>query len=124
MRHDNESEYTSKKGTTNKNSVPRRARRKMSSSVKKGNSLKKWIVCKHGKFKRFLLQYNHQNNNNNTIITNKQLNQQIKLRRQQQHRQQLILHGHKVVHEELKGYMHPYSIFLNPIIVSQISRKQ
>ena len=37
----------------------------------------------------------------------------MKLRRQQQQRtQQLILHGNKIAHDDLKEYGHPYYLFL------------
>ena len=85
--------------------------KKISSPTKKGNSLDKWIVRKHGKV---LLSSNNQTNNNKNIIINQQLDQRIKLRRQQQQRkQQLKLHGNKIVHGNLKEYGHSYSISSN-----------
>ena len=83
----------------------------MSSSVNKDSSLDKWIVRKHGKIKKLIPHSTKTFNNIKHSFTKQQLDQQIKLRRQQQQRtQQLILHGNKIVHDNLKEYSHPYSL--------------
>ena len=80
----------------------------MSSPVKKGGSLDKWIVRKHGKIKKVIPPSSKKLNNTKHHVTKKQLDQRIKLRRQQQQRtQQLILHGNKIVYENVKEYGNP-----------------
>ena len=56
----------------------------MSSPVKKGGSLDKWIVRKHGKIKKVRPPPSKTLNNNKHHVTQTQLDQRIKLRRQQQ----------------------------------------
>ena len=56
----------------------------MSSPVKKGDSLDKWIVRKHGKIKKIRPPSSKTLNNNKHHVTQTQLDQRIKLRRQQQ----------------------------------------
>ena len=56
----------------------------MSSRVKKGGSLDKWIVRKHGKIKKVRPPLSKTLNNNKYHGTQTQLDQRIKLRRQQQ----------------------------------------
>ena len=85
-------------------------RGEISSPVKRGSSLDKWIVHKYGKIKSVLPRSNKQINNNKNIFLKQQLNQRIKLHRQQQRTQQLTLHGNKIVHENLKEYGRPYSL--------------
>ena len=83
----------------------------MSSPVKKGGSLDKWIVRKHGKIKKVIPLSSKILNNTEHHVTKKQLDQRIKLRRQQQQRtQQLTLHGTIIIHDDLKEYGHPYSL--------------
>ena len=54
----------------------------MSSPVKKGGSLDKWIVRKHGKIKKIRPPLSKTLNNNKYHVTQTQLDQRIKLRRQ------------------------------------------
>ena len=82
----------------------------MSSPVKKGGSLDKWIVRKHGKIKKVRPPLSKTLNNNKYHVTQTHLDQRIKLRRQQQRTQQLTLHGNKIVHENLKEFGRPYSL--------------
>ena len=60
------------------------------------------------KLKRLSPTYNN-HHDNKKFVTTQQLDWRIKLRRQQR-TQQLALNGHKVVHEDLKEYGHPYYI--------------
>ena len=56
----------------------------MSSPAKKGGSLDKWIVRKHGKLKQGRPSLSKTLHNNKYHVTQTQLDQRIKLRRQQQ----------------------------------------
>ena len=79
--------------------------------MKKGSSLDKRIVRKHGKIKRVIPRSNKQINNIKHIFTKQQLDQRIKLHIQQQQRtQQLTLYGNIIVHNDLKEYDHLYSL--------------
>ena len=55
----------------------------MSSPAKKGGSLDKWIVRKHGKLKQGRPSLSKTLNNNKYQVTQTQLDPRIKLRRQQ-----------------------------------------
>ena len=85
----------------------------MSFPVKKGGSLDKWIVRKHGKIKKVIPPSIKTFNNIKHSFTKQQFDQRIQLRRHQQQRtQQLTLHGTKIVHNDLNEYGHPYSFSL------------
>ena len=74
----------------------------MSSPAKKGGSLDKWIVRKHGKLKKGRPSLSKTLNNNKYHVTQTHLDQRIKLRRQQQQRtQQLTLYGKTIVLDDL-----------------------
>ena len=74
----------------------------MSSPVKKGGSLDKWIIRKHAKIKKVIPPSIKTFNNIKHSFTIQQLDQRIKLRRQQhqQRTQQLTLHGTKIVYDD------------------------
>ena len=71
-----------------RNSLPRRARETMSSLVKKGGSLDKWIVRKYGKIKSVYHRQLKKINNIKHTFIKQQFDQRIELRRQQQQRTQ------------------------------------
>ena len=56
----------------------------MSSPVKKGGLLDKWIFRKHGKIKKVIPPSSEKLNNTKHHLTKQQFDQRIKLRRQQQ----------------------------------------